>query len=151
MDDHRAIEQLLYRYAERIDDGDFDGIGALFVDGAVATDDGTPIAAGHEAVRALYEATTRRYENGTPQTQHVTTNVIVDVADDGRTATARSCFTVLQGIDGTLQPIITGRYQDSFTKHDGAWRFTERRMEPRLFGDLSRHLLIGPADLDLDS
>ena len=40
-----------------------------------------------------------------------------------------------------LQPIIGGRYYDRFAKTEGAWRFTERRMEMDLFGNLSAHLL----------
>ena len=40
-----------------------------------------------------------------------------------------------------LQPIIGGRYFDRFAKVDGVWRFTERRMEMELFGNLSAHLL----------
>ena len=41
-----------------------------------------------------------------------------------------------------LQPIIAGAYVDSFEKVDGAWRYVEKRMGTRLFGDLSQHLLI---------
>ncbi|MCB1005615.1 MAG: nuclear transport factor 2 family protein [Acidimicrobiales bacterium] len=140
-----SIERLLFTYAERVDAGDFAGVGALFADGAVALEDGTELARGAEAVEALYVATTRRYEDdGTPHTKHVTTNVMVDVDDDGSTATARSSFTVLQALpDFPLQAIISGRYLDRFERDgDGAWRFVERRMIPELHGDLSRHLLI---------
>ena len=75
MTDHRgAIENLLYTYAESIDAGDYDAIGALFAHGAITDADGNPIAVGAQAVTSLYVATTRKYEDGTPKTHHVTTN-----------------------------------------------------------------------------
>ena len=55
----------------------------------------------------------------------------------------RSRFTVFQQTEQVaLQPIIAGQYTDTFTLVDGTWRFTERRMRPTLYGDLSQHLLI---------
>jgi hypothetical protein len=39
-----------------------------------------------------------------------------------------------------LHPILAGDYLDRFERVDGAWRFTERVFDPRLFGDLSRHM-----------
>jgi 3-phenylpropionate/cinnamic acid dioxygenase small subunit len=143
MDGRQAVEALILEYAERIDRGDFDGVGALFAEGAVAGPDGTPLARGQAEVARLYERTTRRYEDGTPRTKHVTTNLRVEV-DEGRgEASARSYFTVLQALpDLPLQPIVAGRYEDRFARSDGHWRFRERRMFVDLVGDVSRHLLI---------
>jgi hypothetical protein len=143
MDARRAIEALIFDYADRIDRGDFAAVGALFADGAVAGPDGTPIARGQAAVQRLYERTTRRYEDGTPRTKHVTTNLRIEL-DLGRgEAGAQSYFTVLQALPGfPLQPIVAGRYADRFAEQAGAWRFRERRMFLDLVGDVSRHLLI---------
>lgn len=142
MTDHRgAIENLLYTYADAIDDGDYEAVGALFAHARIVDADGHPIAVGEEAVVALYTLTTRKHEDGTPLTHHVTTNLLIEIADDETTATCRSRFTVLQRTDLLpLQPIIAGRYVDSFERVDGSWRFTERRMRPTLYGDLSQHL-----------
>ncbi len=141
--DQLAIERLLRTYARRIDAGDFAGVGALFALGTIATEDGTALATGAAAVEALYLATTRRYDDGTPHTKHVTTNAVVDVDPSGDRAECHSYFTVFQGLaDFPLQAIISGRYVDTFERVDGAWRFAERRMVPELYGDLSRHLLI---------
>ncbi len=141
--DQLAIERLLRTYARRIDAGDFAGVGALFALGTIATEDGTALATGAAAVEALYLATTRRYDHGTPHTKHVTTNAVVDVDPSGDRAECHSYFTVFQGLaDFPLQAIISGRYVDTFERVDGAWRFAERRMVPELYGDLSRHLLI---------
>jgi uncharacterized protein (TIGR02246 family) len=139
--DRDEIEALIFEYARRIDDGDFDGVGELFAHGAVTMPDGTVLAEGSDAVAALYAATTRRYPEGTPRSHHVTTNVVVRA--EGDEASAQSYFTVFQATDGVpLQPIVTGRYQDRFQRVDGAWRFARRGMEVRLVGDVSQHLLI---------
>ena len=141
MSDRDEIEALLFEYARRIDDGDFAGVGELFAAGSVCGPDGSRLATGVGEVERLYAATTRRYEDGTPRSHHVTTNVVVRV--DGRRASAQSYFTVFQATDGVpLQPIVTGRYEDAFLEADGAWHFAERRMHLRLVGDVSQHLLI---------
>lgn len=139
--DRVEIEALVFEYARRIDDGDFAGVGNLFAEGSVCAPDGTPLATGAEAVEALYTATTRRYEDGTPRSHHVTSNL--DVTIDLSSATARSYFTVFQASEGlSLQPVVAGRYEDTFARAPGGWRFDRRVMHLRLVGDVSRHLLI---------
>lgn len=144
-DDHVAIANLVYAYAERIDAGDFDGVAGLLADAEV-TGEGSaaPPVRGRDAVRAMYERSTRRYpDDGTPKTKHVTTNLIVDVDAVAGRATCRSYFTVLQAVPGelALQPIIAGRYHDEFQRHGSTWRFSRRHMIPDLIGELGRHLL----------
>ncbi len=137
-----AIENLLYLYAEAIDAGDFDAIGELFARGRILTPDGVVGGEGRDGVKAIYDQSTVLYEDGTPRTQHVTTNLIIELDDDGRGARVRSRFTVFQALpDFPLQPIITGHYDDRFALDDEQrWYFVERRMRPVLLGDLSRHL-----------
>ncbi len=145
-DSARTIENLLYTYAERIDAGDFEGVADLFARGRIAaTPDAGPDATmeGRDAVLAMYEGTTRRYENGTPLTKHVITNARIEVDEDAGTAKARTNYTVLQATDVlALQPIIAGHYLDTFHVVDGAWHFDTRVMGVDLVGDLSQHLLI---------
>ena len=137
------VIDLLYAYAERIDAGDFAGVAELFAHGRICgVEDGPPstVFEGRERVRELYETSTRRYEDGTPRTKHVITNPRVEV--DGDRATARSYFQVLQQTpDLPLQPVIAGRYSDTFHVVDGAWCFDTRVMHVDLVGDLSHHLL----------
>jgi len=40
-----------------------------------------------------------------------------------------------------LQPIIVGRYHDTFRQIDGEWQFARRHLFTDLIGDLSNHLL----------
>lgn len=137
-----AIENLLFLYAEAIDSGDFEAIGELFAKGRMAGPDGEITGEGKDGVRAIYDQATKLFEDGTPKTQHVTTNMIFEFAEDGRSAAVRSRFTVFQALpDFPLQPIITGHYADTFAYDEAeGWHFTERRMRPVLLGDLSRHL-----------
>ena len=142
MNDETVIANLVFRYAELIDRGDFDGIGSLFAN-AVITADGSDVEwRGADAITAMYVDRTRRYDDGTPKSKHVTTNLIIEVDDERAHATCRSYYTVYQQTDELpLQPIVAGRYRDEFARVDDAWRFTHRHMLVDLVGNLSRHLL----------
>jgi len=145
--DRDEITELLYRYAELIDAGDFDGVGALL---ARASFGGaaTPSVSGAENIAGLFAMTTRRFpDSGTPKTRHLVLNAIVDV--DGDTATSRSTFLVVQATDAVpFQPIVAGRYYDRFARDAGGWHFTERKADVEMVGDVSDHLLIDPHQFD---
>jgi 3-phenylpropionate/cinnamic acid dioxygenase small subunit len=149
VEDKLAITELLYRYAELIDAGDFDGVGRLL---ARATFAGTRSAStsSAEAIAKLFGATTRRYpgHGNTPRTRHLVLNPIIDIAEDG-TATARSTFCVVQATETVpLQPIVVGRYFDTFSCDDTGWYFTERQVDVEMIGDISAHLMFDPRDFD---
>lgn len=136
------LHNLLFRYAELIDLGDFEGLADLLDGTAVAAGDGPAVALARPDLLAMFTTTTRRYPDGTPGTKHVTTNVILEIDEAAGTAAARSYFTVLQAVAGlALQPVVAGRYHDRFAREAGAWRFAERRFHLDLVGDVSRHLL----------
>jgi hypothetical protein len=141
-----AIEHIVYGYAERIDLGDLPGVAELFAHakykGGGPDDPGVDGAA---PVLKILDSMIRRYDDGTPRTKHVTTNLIIDADESAGTATARSYYTVFQQLEGfPLQPIIAGRYHDAFARVDSEWRLTERVIFCDLVGDLSRHLTIDP-------
>jgi len=75
--DKLAVTELLYRYAELIDAGDFDGVGALLGRGNFM---GVP---GAEKIAKLFATTTRRFpEHGnTPRTRHLVLNPIGRYSD----------------------------------------------------------------------
>ena len=75
--------------------------------------------AGAEAIAALFAKSTRRFPDhgNTPRTRHLVLNPIVEL--DGDTAHARSTFCVVQQTETVpLQPIVVGRYADTFARDD---------------------------------
>jgi len=137
------IERLIFRYAELVDAGDFEGVSHMFESATITSEGSDHTTSGRKEVLAMYERSTRRYPNGTPHTRHLTTNLIIDVDDASVDAASRCYFTVLQAVPGelALQPVIAGRYHDSFTRTDGGWHFARRHMIIDLVGDLRHHLL----------
>ncbi|MCB0105304.1 MAG: nuclear transport factor 2 family protein [Caldilineaceae bacterium] len=143
MDSYREIENLVYTYAELIDTGNLEGMAQLFGHAEFLGPDGKVAATGAEEFLALQRQAVLIYsKTGTPLTKHVNTNLIIEVNEATDSATARSYFTVLQSVESlSLQPIIAGRYADSFERAEGKWRFRSRQVVPELYGDLSKHLL----------
>jgi len=137
-----AVTDLLYRYAECVDTGDFEALADLLARAELTFEGFDDVRRGREQVLALYRATTRRYEDGTPRTKHLVTNVIVTF-DHPDEATSRSYFTVLQAVDGALalQPIVAGRYRHAFARIDGDWAIARLHITVDLVGDVGHHLL----------
>jgi ketosteroid isomerase-like protein len=136
-DDHAAIGSLIARYALLVDTGDFGGVGDLLADATFVGAGGE--FTGREAITGMLADSVIRYEDGTPRTQHATTNLAVEV--DGDAAVSDAYVTIFQALpDFPLQAIAAGRYRDRFARRGGRWRFTERRVTIHLRGDLSRHL-----------
>jgi SnoaL-like domain len=137
--DADAVAALVVEYADRLDRGDLDGVARLFEHGTFRSSRGTELA-GTEAVRHVY-APVVLYADGTPRTKHVLGNLDVTVDAPAGTATARCTFTVLQAAPGLpLQPVLSGRYHDTFVKVGGEWRYVERMVHADLTGDLSHHM-----------
>jgi hypothetical protein len=141
-----AIE-LLARYGEAIDAGDFARVGEVLGDAELQDADGNRIAAGPAEIEALYTATTLRHSDGTPMTSHVITNAIVDPVGPDELE-VRSRFVVFQATATLpLQPVVVGRYVDRVVRDGSGWRFRWRRMIPERWGDVSEHLSFDPRSL----
>lgn len=140
---HEAIRNLLGRYCELMDAADWPAVGQMFARARLTEEHGHLVAEGADNVRALYERGTMLYD-GSPGTRHVTANSVIELDDDGRSATVRSSYVVFQAAPGlALQPIITGRYRDRFAADDDGWHFVERCFHVDQVGDLSHHLATG--------
>ena len=140
-----AIERLISTYAELVDGGDFAAVGLLLADATFMGAAGS--LSGGDAIEKMLRDNVMLYDDGTPRTKHVTTNLAIDVDEQAGTAASRSYFTVLQAPpDMALQPIVSGRYYDRFERHQWHWRFVERRVQTDLVGDVSRHLARSATD-----
>jgi SnoaL-like domain len=142
---YASVARLVFGYAERLDAGDLDGMASLFAGATLRTSgpDGITTFTGKDEVFAAFDGSVQRFEDGTPSTKHVTTNLIVDPGDNGVTAAARSYFTVLQARPTLpLQVVIAGSYRDEFVLDDTGWRFADRLIRIELVGELREHLTV---------
>ncbi len=119
MDSSRAIENLIAAYAFLVEDGEFAGLGDLLAVAEFSLNGGPPVR-GRDAVEQLALDTLQIYDDGTPRTRHVTTNIIIEVDEQAGTASSRSYFTVFQALPGfPLQAIASGRDRDRFGRRTG--------------------------------
>jgi hypothetical protein len=139
------IMNLVYSYPERIDSGDFAGVGELFADAVFETEGGEALR-GSEAVEASFHRWTRRFpDDGTPHTRHCVSNPLVEIDEAAGTAVVRYYMTVFQRTEEfPLQPVWANRYEDRFVCDDGRWRFAHRKGFAHLPGDTREHLLSSP-------
>lgn len=143
IDKNQLINQLLNDYCTLLDAGKIEDCAALFSNADFCIE-GVATVSGKQGVMDLFSGIIL-YENGTPLTKHVLTNVVVNVAADEKTAKSNSYLTVLQKVDGSaLQPIFSGSYADKFAIIDGHWAFTKRTITGPLIGDMSLHLTNPP-------
>jgi len=140
MSDLSEIKKLIYTYAKRVDAGDFEGVATLLADARIVTRDGSVLAQGFDSILELYRSTVKLHEpSGTPLTQHVVSNVILNI--DDCEAHGFCQYTVFQATETIpLQAIICGSYEDRFTRDRGRWQWRERCMRANLYGDVSQHL-----------
>ena len=126
------IKRLMRDYCTAIDHGDFTRFGLLMKDARwlVEGEPPSPDSATNVIV----------YDDGTPRTKHVVSNIDITLADSGSEARGHSYVQVYQQTpDRPLQVIFVGEYFDEFRYIDGEWSFATRDIRHPLFGDLSGH------------
>lgn len=135
-----AVQDLMFRYAECVDRALFDELGELFRHGSLGAEGAEPMR-GSSPIRKFYAATNKVHSDGTLRTRHLTSNVIVEVDAASGRAAARSYFVVFQATQAVpLQPIVAGRYHDTFHVIDGHWCFADRLIFVDQIGKMSDHL-----------
>jgi 3-phenylpropionate/cinnamic acid dioxygenase small subunit len=140
-----AIQNLIATYAELVDDGNFAAVGVLLAEATFTGGAGS--VSGRDAIEKMLLDSVIVYGDGTPRTKHITTNVVIEIDEESGTAVSRSYFTALQALPNlTLQPIVSGRYQDGFARRDDRWQCVERRVRTDLVGDMTHHLRQAAAD-----
>ena len=141
MQDVHEIRNLLYEYCWRIDSGDFDGVCDLLKDADISYGGKLTYSKDPKGYMMTLKPIVR-YEDGPTKTCHMCIDPIIEVAEDGVNATARSYTVVLQGITGQMEPKIIwiDRKYDTLVKENGKWRFATRNFVSRAEGDTSHHL-----------
>jgi hypothetical protein len=129
---YRAIERLIATYAELVDDGDFAAVGRLLAHAMFTGAAGT--VSGADAIEKMLRDNVIVYDDVTPRTKHLTTNLAIEVDEEASTAVSRAYFTALQAAPGLpLQLIVSGRYHDRFERgrRKVAFRSAARPNRPR--------------------
>ncbi len=123
--DEAEITALIHRYAILLDAGDIDAVTELFEDATWHSDRSDLVRRGAAEVRPVYEQLMAAAE--TAGTRHLLTDVVVTVAPDSSSASARSHWGVVAAhSDHPSEAVISGQYVDRFAKVDGRWRFSDR-------------------------
>lgn len=138
-DDYFAIQKLIHSYPLHLDRGELDAMAELFRHADVYMGDGEPVRSDPKAVAQAFRDFLRIYEDGTPRTRHITSNLIIEPDGEGRAKASSYVMVFQQTKELPLQPIIGGDYRDRFEKVDGVWRFVERYIGNDLYGNLSAH------------
>lgn len=120
--DDLAIRRTLAEYCHLCDAGEFEALLERFSpDGEIVY--GARVARGRKELQAFFQEF-----QGQPERmgKHLTTNIVIDVADDR--ATAFSDFLFLRFQDGELAPAITGSYRDRLARVEDRWRIERREI-----------------------
>jgi len=150
------IEKLIASYAEFLDTGDIESVSGLFSQGCIRVEGQKDTVQGKDGVRKMFAGFTCFYdaqgkridilkESGKPFTRHIISNLCFESLEE-KNAITRSCFTVIQALPGhPMQPIISGRYRDTFSySEEHGWHFVEKYEYIDLLGDLGQHLAVNP-------
>ena len=141
MSAREEILHLMNSYGFTIDTGDLDGFASLFAHGEWTMEGAKPNSGKQEMLALL--SNVKIYEDGTPKTKHVTSNVDLTINEAAGTASSECYVTVFQQTeDFPLQAIFSGHYFDNFERVNGSWRFAKRLIRHSLVGDMSAHLKV---------
>jgi hypothetical protein len=137
VDDVTRIKNLIFRYAELLNTGQFDAVGQLFEHGRIQVKGNPRVYEGAAEVAEMYRSTVNVPAGG-PDSLLYTTNVQVSI--DGGEAQAMAYFIAYHQRGAALVPVVGGRYEDDFIRLDGEWWFRQRLMKVDLVGNLGEHL-----------
>jgi hypothetical protein len=124
---NHAIKETVYRYCRAVDRIDRQLGLSIWTPNAIL--DYGPIFRG--TARDFIERVCRDHE-AMEATSHQITNIIVDLAPDGQSATSESYVTasLRDSRDGVRKDrTIRGRYLDQWIRVEGRWLIAERRFE----------------------
>ena len=133
MSAQKEITDLMNLYCTAIDSGDLKTFGRLFANATWVAEGRVP---GPESMNNMI-----LYEDGTPRTKHVITNLTLDIDEAAGTASGHCYVTVYQQTpELPLQAIFVGEYYDTFSLSAQGWAFTRREICHSLIGNMRAHL-----------
>jgi hypothetical protein len=115
----REIDDLIGRYCILFDDQEWDALEGLWTADAAFVVDDEPGFEGRDVLMAFL----RTCLPAGYQSKHVISPPVVDLAEDGSSATAR---TDVVWIAQNFENAIVARYHDDLVREDGRWRFRRR-------------------------
>jgi 3-phenylpropionate/cinnamic acid dioxygenase small subunit len=124
MNDYEAIRQLMYRYSFYVDQRDYDKLLAHATFSLIWQTEGIEHTGirGAEEIRAYYA----NHQKDRRPSRHVVTNVLIEIAEDGQTASVYAYVTSVGHPPEPPSVLLSGHYEDRFEKIDGEWRFTQK-------------------------
>lgn len=120
-----AISDLIGRYCMLFDDQDWEGLEQLWTEDAAFVVEETAFEPRDAMIAFLRTCLPKGY-----QSKHVISPPVVDLADDGLTATAR---TDVVWIAGNFENTIVARYNDQLVRDEAGWRIRRRVEVPMQF------------------
>jgi 3-phenylpropionate/cinnamic acid dioxygenase small subunit len=138
----QLISNLLFQYAEYIDDGQLDSAADMFSHAQIKISSRQDQFIGKDELLALWKKIIILYPCGTPKTKHVITNPIIQIDESLGVAKVKSYFNVFQPDQNqVIHLILSGRYYDEFQLQNEKWVWTHRDYTHIDFaGNLSLHL-----------
>ena len=125
IEDKFAIEELIARYNQSLDSGDYPTWVACWADDAILDGIGK-LLTGKPQIQAFadqYEGSTRSKINGL---KHYTVNILSHI--DGDAAKSSSYLQLVNTTDKGVKIIFTGRYEDDLKRVGGQWQFARRKL-----------------------
>lgn len=121
IEDREEIRALVGRYSIAVDNKDMEGMLAMFTpDGGFGSKDGLWQSRGTESVRALYED---RFET-MPISNHFNHDHLIWFESDD---VAKGHLNTHAEMIRDGEPMLVAvRYEDTYERHEGAWKFKDR-------------------------
>ena len=125
IEDRHAIEDLISRYNQSLDGGDYPTWVSCWSDDAVLDGLGKYLV-GKKQIQQFADAYEGAYRSKLHALKHYTVNILSDVI--GETATSSSYLQLISTTPKGVVILFTGRYQDDLKRVDGQWQFSRRKL-----------------------
>ena len=125
IEDKLAIEELISRYNQSLDSGDYATWLGCWADDAVFDGIGVHLT-GIEAIRGFANGYDAAFRLRIHALKHYTVNILSEI--DGDKATSSSYLQLVNTETGGVRIRFTGRYEDDLKRVGGRWQFARRKL-----------------------